>query len=178
MDDQEIGAVIAVLGHEHPAALYRSGNEGRLRLELQFALALLPDASHWYVARDRPAVRASSAGTLLQVSLDSAPARVVMTSRPIDGTRRMAVSLEWDEPTAGNVVLVRETKWTFHIDRAHEGKDDAWEHIAGGLRLDQFGPRVWQLNRAELFARSLAEAAGWTGALPPEASAADLALAS
>jgi len=155
MNAETIREVVQELHREH-AMLIGDG----IYEDLSRTLTLLPRDGVWAVAKPKPVIMARSNDTLFQISLSPDKDRVAtITSRPLGG-EKIAVGLEWGEPSADEAgVAWRETKWTFRFVGQGDDDTDEWQHITGRVFTTHDGER---LDRREHFARELAAQAGWS----------------
>jgi hypothetical protein len=156
--------VLSELDREHHATLSLCSDRARLDGELARALDLMPDAETWMIARTKPQVWVQYEGVLFVVSAVVPESCVVVSSGPLGASDALAVELSWNPPVDGTGATILGTRWTFLRSGEAANELDDWQAIQGEIAISQDGKEV--LDRHELFARAIAERAGWTGAVP------------
>jgi hypothetical protein len=148
-------AVLEEIHEAHGQQMAAAGDEPYN--ELDRALEMLPkDGVVWAVAKPILAVFARSADTLFQIVLNGETKRATVTSRPVDGGE-LAVGLALGARSEGNGISIQETNWTFRYVRQAEEMQE-WQRITGKITYTNHGEYA---DRCELFARGLAQQAGW-----------------
>jgi hypothetical protein len=166
MEGRQAQEMESAIRAEHSARIDQRGGR-ELEGALGRAIRALPSGCTWAVLEEEPAVIALAGHTVFRVEQVSEEAKVRLTSRPLEA-ERLTVELVWGR--VSNTPLrdaVQETSWTFgHI---RSGVSAPWLEIAGSIEIVRGEPE--QPDRRELFARAVADKAGWAfpvPAAPPE----------
>jgi len=146
---------------EHSARIDQRGGR-ELEAALNRAIRALPSGCTWAVLEDEPAVIALAAHTVFRIEQVSEEPKVRLTSRPLEA-EGLTVELVWGRVSMTPLQdALQETSWTFgHI---RSGVSAPWLEIAGSIEIVRGEPE--RPDRRELFARALADKAGWDFPLP------------
>ncbi|HXB16414.1 MAG TPA: hypothetical protein VNV44_11805 [Solirubrobacteraceae bacterium] len=164
MDYATFNDITRELHRCHPEAMAKLNDEARY--ELSQLLELLPDEGEWMVMQPRLGVWARSGETLFTILIDPESQSVTVTSRRSD-PNRVAVAVSWGEVTNTPFAHVRATEWTFRDETDGTPEDERLTTIVGEISTRNDGAKA--LDRAEVYARRLANAAGWDSLPEPEA---------
>jgi hypothetical protein len=166
MDARQATEIESALQAAHSARIDQRGG-AELQAALSRAIRGLPGGSTWAVLEDAPGVIALAGHTVFQIEEVAEGAQVRLASRPLDA-ERLTVALEWGRAATTPLHdTIQQTSWTFGHLRS--GVSAPWLQIAGAIEFARGEPE--RPDRRELFARAVADKAGWAfpvPAAPPE----------
>ena len=151
----------SALRAEHSARIDQRGGR-ELEAALRRAIRALPSGCIWAVVQDEPAVIALAGHTVFRLDQIAEEAKVRLTSHPLEA-ERLTVELVWGRiATTPLQDGIQETRWIFgHI---RSGVSAPWLEIAGSIEIVRDEPA--RRDRRELFARAVADKAGWDFPVP------------